>query len=176
MFGHLTGASKIVDAFKATVFLTKSTQKGSFLCACNLYRKFMKKFFKIALSLNDYLQKDNELDWQKPTTEAPDVFNTLRYKLLEPSVLALPHRHRLDTVNSKAFAYELGAFLLQNNDNCPLNELTAIGYRSRTLNQAEQNYSDTERGSLAVERAIPSLGLYIVGMSLKVRSDHNPLK
>lgn len=40
-------------------------------------------------TINEFLQKDKELDWSHTTTEALDVFNKLKSELVEPPVLAL---------------------------------------------------------------------------------------
>lgn len=68
---------------------TFSTQIRSFVYAGSVHRKFVKDFTEIALPLNDFVQKDKELDWLNPTIEAIDTLNTLKSKFVEAPLLAL---------------------------------------------------------------------------------------
>lgn len=51
------------------------------LDACNVYRRFLNEFFKIALLLDDTLRKDEELDWLDPTTEPPNAYTKLKIEI-----------------------------------------------------------------------------------------------
>jgi len=64
----------------------------SFLGSCNVYRRFVKGFAKIAAPLSDMLKKDSQTDWDKPiepTEEQQEAFDTLKSHLTSPPILAL---------------------------------------------------------------------------------------
>lgn len=52
-------------------------------------QKIHKGFSKISRAITDYLPKEKDLDWPKPTTEALYALTLLKYVLAERSVLAL---------------------------------------------------------------------------------------
>lgn len=66
----------------------------------------------------------------------------------------------------------LGAALLQLG---PDGELQSVAYASRTLNSAEQNYSQIERESLAIVFGITMFRQYLLGRHFKPLTDHKPL-
>ena len=64
----------------------------SFSGAANVYRRFIKNFFRTAKPLNSRLKKDAKPNWHEPTQEAREAFDYLKKKLIAPPVLALPKR------------------------------------------------------------------------------------
>ena len=56
--GKLSVADTAADAFKTFTFPGTLTQVPSFLGACNVYRRFVKGFAKIARPLTDMTSKD----------------------------------------------------------------------------------------------------------------------
>jgi len=50
-----------------------------------------------------------------------------------------------------------------------------IAYTSRTLNQAEQNYSQLEREALAIVSGVKKFHPYLYGRQFTIQSDHKPL-
>ena len=50
-----------------------------------------------------------------------------------------------------------------------------VTYASRILNNAEQNYSQTERESLAVVFGVTKYRQYMLGRHFKLLTDHKPL-
>ena len=126
------------------------TQMRSFLGAANVYRRFIKNFSGIAKPLNSMLKKDAMPNWHEPTQEGHEAleFETgeiLQKQLAALPVLALPKRGCPYMIGTDASAYQLGATLLHQQDPSKPNEWRPIGYWSKTLNTAEQNYSATER-------------------------------
>jgi hypothetical protein len=100
------------------------------------------------------------------------AFETLRQRLLTPPVLALPRAKGHICLDSDASDGQLGCCLLQDQpDGKPL----PLGYWSRTLNSAEQNYSTTEKECLAIVWAINHLRHYLEGADFTVRTDHHAL-
>ena len=66
--------------------------------------------------------------------------------------------------------YALGAVLGQRRDKRP----HVIYYASRTLNDAQLNYSTTEKELLAVVFALDKFRSYLIGTKVIVYSDHGP--
>jgi len=91
------------------------------------------------------LKKGEDPDWANPTDEQSRAFETLKARLTSPPILALPKVGRPYMIDTDASAYQLGATLLQQQDADRPNDWVPVGYWSRTLNDAERNYSATER-------------------------------
>ena len=66
--------------------------------------------------------------------------------------------------------------MLQQQDPSNPKEWVPVGYWSKTLNSAEQNYSATERECYSVVWAITTLRPYIEGQKFFVRTDHDALR
>ena len=69
--------------------------------------------------------------------------------------------------------YQLGCALLQEQDD---GKLRPVGYWSRTLTQAEKNYSASERECLGVLWSVLHLRPYLEGTRFTVRTDHGAVK
>ena len=103
-------------AFSKAVFPRTITQLRSFLGAANVYRRFVEKYYDIARPLNSMLRKDEEPEWENPTDELTRAFETLKTRLISPPILALPKAGRPYMIDIDASAYQLGATLLQQQD------------------------------------------------------------
>ena len=151
----------------------------SFLGCCNVYRRFVKSFAKIASPLSDMFKKDSEIDWDQPivpTEEQQEAFDALKQKLVEPPILALPQPGRPYMIDCDASKYGIGAVLLQQQDATQPTEWATVGYYSKTLSREQRNYSATERECLAVVWAVLKLRPYLEGSHFIVRTDHNALR
>jgi len=82
------------------------------------------------------------------------AFVDLRNALLCPLVLSLPKANRKVVVDVDVWADQVGGTLLQEE---PGELLHPVGYWSRGLTAAEQNYSTTERECLGVVWAVLKL-------------------
>ena len=154
-------ATENTKAFEYAAFPRNATQVRSFLSASNVYRRFVKNFLGIAKPLNKMLRKDANPTWDDPIPAAVEAFETLKRKLISPPVLALPKRGRPYVIDTDVSAYQLGAALLQQQDPSNPKEWVPVGYWSKTLNSAEQNYSATERECYSVVSEITTLIPYI---------------
>ena len=171
--GKLAVASENRDAIHEAEFPRDMTQLRSFLGACNVFRRFVKGFAKIAGPLNNMLRKDVDPDFDNPTDEQLTAFEALKKALVEPPVLALPRVSKPYVIETDASNYQIGCALLQEQDD---GHFHPVGYWSRTLTKAERNYSPTEKECLAVVWSITSLRPYIEGTRFTVRSDHDSLR
>ena len=171
--GKLSMADATAAAFANATFPTDNTGVRSFLGACNVYRRFVKDFSKIARPMTDMTRKDARPDYENPTEAQRTAFETLKSKLVSPPILCLPKLGKRYILDTDASAYQLGCVLLQEQDD---NEFRPVGYWSYSLNPAERNYSATERECYAVVWAITSLRPYIEGTKFNVRTDHDALR
>ena len=147
----------------------------SFLGCCNVYRRFVRGFATISSPLSDMLKKDSQTDWDQsivPTEQQQEAFETLKSKLIEPPILALPKPGRPYMVDCDASKYGIGAVLLQQQDESKPTEWATVGYFSKTLSKEQRNYSATERECYAVVWAVLTLRPYLEGSHFIVRTDH----
>jgi len=100
------------------------------------------------------------------------AFEDLRNALLCPPVLALPKANRKLVVDIDACADQVGCTILHEE---PGELLHPVGYWSRGLTAAEQNYSITERECLGVVWAVLKLRHFLDGQRFLIRTDHQAL-
>ena len=132
------------------------------------YRRYMQKFSDIAAPLNALTQKCVPFVWTQECTEA---FTRLNEHLVRAPVLAYLTFHP----NSKEFvlqtdasAVDLGAVLEQDGH--------AIAYASRSLTQAERQYSVIQRKCLAIVYALKRFRHYLLGRHFRLFTDRAPLQ
>jgi transposase InsO family protein len=171
--GRLGVAEKNTDALRTAAPPRTQTELRSFLGLCNVYRRFVPKFSTIAAPLNSCLTKGKPAILGMLSTEALAAFETLREKLLNPPILALPRRSGHLWLDTDASNSQLGCCLLQEQPSGPP---LPLGYWSRTLNAAERNYSTTEKECLAIVWAVTHLRPYLEGVEFTVRTDHHALR
>lgn len=133
------------------------------------YRRFVPDFSKISQPLTSLLKKGKHFRWNQEQQEA---FELLKKQLTEAPVLACPDFTQKFTLQTDACDYGLGAVLTQELDG----QERVIAYASRRLNQAETNYSPTEKECLAIVWAIRKLRPYLEGYHFSVITDHLSLK
>ena len=83
------------------------------------------------------------------------AFNAIKEKLISAPVMTVPDWSQPFEVMCDASDFALGAVLGQRRDKL----FRAIYYASRTLNEAQLNYTTTEKEMLAVVFACDNLGL-----------------
>ena len=174
--GKLSVATESTKSFAHAQFPRNTMQLRSFLGAANVYRCFVTGYSGIARPLNAMLWKDAEPDWDSSTNDELDAFGTLKRKLVAPPILGLPKAYRPYMIDTDASAYQLGATLLQQQNEKEPHEWTPIGYWSKTLTDCERNYSTTERECFSVVWAVTTLRLYIEGLKFTIRTDHDALR
>ncbi|XP_064482841.1 uncharacterized protein K02A2.6-like [Ornithodoros turicata] len=100
------------------------------------------------------------------------AFNLLKDVLSSDTCMAKYHPEYPTIVSADASSFGLGSVLLQQQ---PEGELRAVAFASRSLTQAEQRYSQTEKEYLAIVWAIQRFDHYLRGLSFLVETDHLPL-
>ncbi|CAL8988642.1 unnamed protein product [Prunus brigantina] len=101
-----------------------------------------------------------------------DAFNTLKLELTSTPIIRAPDWSLPFELMCDASNYALGAVLGQRVNKLP----HVIYYASRTLNDAQLNYSTTEKELLAVIFALEKFRSYLVGSKVIVYSDHAALR
>ena len=177
--GHIIepGKLKIDEAVVAPLREAKhpmsKTELRSFLGLCNVYRRFVKDFSKIAAPLTALLTNDQPDKWTELTDDQISAFDTLIDRVTHPPVLSLPRPGRPYSIETDASAEQVGVVLLQPDDE---GKLQPIGYWSRKLSPQERKYITTEQECLAVVWALLTLRPYLMGEPFTVYTDHNALR
>ncbi|CAN6707340.1 unnamed protein product [Malus baccata var. baccata] len=130
-----------------------------------LERRFIKDFSKISTPLCRLLQKDVTFDFNE---ECEKAFKHLKEMLTSAPIIRPPDWSIPFELMCDASNYALGAVLGQRKDKQP----HVIYYASQTLNDAQLNYSTTEKELLAVVFALDKFRSYLLG----TKTDHAALK
>ncbi|CAN6711787.1 unnamed protein product [Malus baccata var. baccata] len=175
VLGHIISEKGIeVDKSKAELVSslpipTIVKEVRSFLGHAGFYRRFMKDFSMISRPLCRLLQKDVTFDMNE---ECVVTFNKLK-KLLSTAPVIMPPDWSLPfELMCDASDYAVGVVLGQRVNKVP----HVIYYASRTLNDAQLNYSTTENELLAVVFALEKFRSYLIRTKVIVFSDHVALK
>ncbi|GFX90565.1 retrovirus-related Pol polyprotein from transposon 297 [Trichonephila clavipes] len=107
-----------------------------------------------------------------PGSEQEEAFGDLKSKLASPPVLKPADGTKPFVIRTDASSVALGAVLLQGEKD----EEHPIEYASRLLSSSERNYSTTEKEALAVVWALEKFRGYVEGQTIRLSSDHQPLK
>nr|GEX14899.1 reverse transcriptase domain-containing protein [Tanacetum cinerariifolium] len=173
--GHKISKQGIeVDKSKVDV-ITKlhhpTTVKGirSFLGHDGLYRRFIKDFSKIARLMTRPLEKDTPFIFSKECVEA---FQTLKRKLIEAPILITPDWDMPFELMCDASDFAIGAVLEQ----CQDKHFRPTYYASKTMTEAESNYTTTEKEMLAVVYAFGKFQSYLIMNKSIVYTDYSTLK
>ncbi|XP_059458340.1 uncharacterized protein LOC132187936 [Corylus avellana] len=133
------------------------------------YRRFIKDFSKISRPLCALLGKEAKFDWTK---ECMTAFNTLKMLLTSAPIMRAPDWSLPFELMCNASDFAVGAVLGQRINKVP----HAIYYASRKLNDAQLNYSTTEKELLTVIFALEKFRSYLIGSKIIVFTDHAALR
>ncbi|CAN6544184.1 unnamed protein product [Malus baccata var. baccata] len=158
-----------VDLVRYLPSSTSVREVRSFLGHAGFYRRFIKDFSKIAQSLCRLLQKDVSFEFNEACEKA---FKHLKELLTTAPIITPPDWSIPFELMCDASDYALGAVLGQRKHK----HSHVIYYASRTLNDAQLNYSTTEKELLAVVFALDQFRSYLIGTKVIVFTDHAALK
>ncbi|KAH9801696.1 hypothetical protein KPL71_001121 [Citrus sinensis] len=174
VLGHII-SSKGIEVDKAKVDLIsnlshpKSVKVRSFLGHAGFYRRFIKDFSKISRPLCNLLVKDVPFIFDESCL---DAFAKLKKLLTSSPIIQPPNCDLPFEIMCDASDYAVGAVLGQRLDRVPY----VIYYASMTLNDAQLNYSTTEKEMLAVVFALDKFRSYLIGCKVIIFTDHAALK
>lgn len=126
-------------------------QLRGFLCLTGYYRRFIKGYTSIALTLTELLKKDGFL-WDSKATTA---FNNLKQVVTNVPVLALPDFGQPFILETDASGSDIGAVLSQAKH--------PIAYFSKKLSPRMQKQSTYVRELYAISEAISKFRHYLLG-------------
>ncbi|CAN6718922.1 unnamed protein product [Malus baccata var. baccata] len=175
VLGHII-SEKGIEVDKSKVDLvrylpspTSVREVRSFLGHAGFYRRFIKDFSKIAQPLCRLLQKDVSFEFNEACEKA---FKHLKELLTTAPIITPPDWSIPFELMCDASDYALRAVLGQRKNK----HSHVIYYASRTLNDAQLNYSTTEKELLAVVFALDKFRSYLIGTKVIVFTDHAALK
>lgn len=145
------------------------TQLRSFLGLLNYYGKFIPKLSILLYPLHELLKKGVSWNWSKTCDEA---FKEAKRILSGDRVLAHYDEGRPLVLSVDSSAYGLGAVLAHR---FPDGSERPVSCVSRTLNDAERNYSQIDKEALAIFYGITRHHQYLYGRKFELRTDHQPL-
>lgn len=171
VLGHIVSSKGIeVDRSKIELISKLPTPKTvkdvkSFLGHAGFYRRFRQNVSAISRPLCNLLAKDVEFDW---TDECDEAFRVLVTKLTTAPIMQAPDWSLPFEIMCDASDYAVGAVLGQRIES----KHFVVYYASRTLNNAQMNYSTTEKELLAVVFALDKFRTYLIGSPITVFTDH----
>ncbi|KAM1024481.1 hypothetical protein ACFX13_038477 [Malus domestica] len=175
VLGHII-SEKGIEVDKSKIDLvrhlpspTSVREVRSFLIHAGFYRRFIKDFSKIAQPLCHLLQQEVAFEFNK---ECETAFKTLKDMLTSAPIIMPPDWSLPFELMCDASDYAISAVLGQRRNKQP----HVIHYASQTLNDAQLNYSTTEKELLAVVFALDKFRSYLLGTKVIVYSDHAVLK
>ncbi|CAN6579361.1 unnamed protein product [Malus baccata var. baccata] len=175
VLGHIISENGIkvdkskIDLVRHLPSPTSVREVRSFFGHAGFYHRFIKDFSKIAQPLCRLLQKEVVFEFTKECTAS---FNQLKELLTTAPIIVPPDWSLPFELMFDVSDYALGAILGQRKDKKP----HVIYYASRTLNDAQLNYSTTEKELLAVVFALDKFRSYLIGTNVIVFTDHAALK
>nr|GEY39560.1 reverse transcriptase domain-containing protein [Tanacetum cinerariifolium] len=131
--------------------------------------RLIQDFSKIDQTMNRLLEKDTPFFFSKECVEA---FQTLKRKLTEAPILIAPDWDFPFELMCDASDFAIGAVLGQRTEK----HFRPIHYASKTMTEAESNYTTTEKEMLAVVYAFKKFRSYLIMNKSIVYTDHSALK
>ena len=153
MLGHII-FERGIEVDKAKVELISKFPSSTnvktvrqFLGHAGFYRRFIRDFSKIAKPLYKLLKKDAKFEWD---AECQERFEEIKAYLTTAPIVRAPDWHLPFKVMYDASDLAVGAVLRQRVEGKPY----VVYYASKTLNEAQRNYTTTEKELLAVVYAL----------------------
>ena len=99
-------------------------------------------------------------------------FEEIKSRLVEAPIMAKPDWNKEFEIMCDASDYAMGTVLGQSTDKV----FRAIYYASKTFNEAQENYSTTEKEMLTIVFACEKFRPYILGSYIIIHTDHAAIK
>ena len=141
----------------------------SFLGMVNYYGKFLPNLATVLAPLYKLLRQTTAWKWGYKQKNA---FGRVKKLLLSSRVLTHFDDQLPLILECDASPYGLGAVL---SHQLPDGTEKPVGFASRTLSKAEQNYSHLDKEALAIIFGVKKYHQYIYGRQFVIKTDHKPL-
>jgi hypothetical protein len=135
----------------------------SFYGLATFYRRFIKGFNTIMLSITDYL-KQGEFQWSKGANKA---FEEVKKRMTEAPVMRLPDFTKVFEVECDASGVGIDGVLSQ--------ERHPVAYFSEKFNEAKQKYLTYDKEFYAVVQALRYWRYYLLPHEFVLYSNHEAL-
>jgi len=174
LLGHTVSAHGIScskDKLNAIATLLPPNRRKdvrSFLGATGYYRNFIPNYASITAPLRGLLKKYTPFTW---TDDCQRSFDALKEAILSPPILVHFDPQIEKIITTDASLSGIGGALLQPYDG--INK--PVAYTSRSLKDAEKNYSATELECLAVVHCVMKFREYIFEQPFTIVVDHHAL-
>ena len=175
VLGHKISANGLeVDQAKIVVIKTLMSPiivKGirSFLGHARFYRRFIKDFSKISRPMCRLLEKDSKFDFDESCRSA---FEEIKSRLVSAPIMLTPDWNNEFEIMCDTSDYAMGVVLGQRTEKI----FKAIYYANKTFNEAQENYSTTEKEMLAMTFAYEKFKPYILGSNVVIHTNHAAIK
>ena len=175
MLGHII-SNKGIEVDKAKIELisklpspTNVKTVRQFLGHAGFYRRFIKDFSKIGKPLYKLLEKDAKFVWDEDCQKS---FEVLKAYFTTSPIARAPNWKLPFEVMCDARDLAIGVVLEQREKGKPY----VVYYASKTLNEAQMNYTTIEKELLAVVYALDKFRAYLVGSDIIILTNHLALK
>ncbi|GJW21219.1 reverse transcriptase domain-containing protein [Tanacetum coccineum] len=132
-------------------------------------RRFIKDFSQVARPMTQLLVKDTPFNFSEQCIQA---FDKLKRELMQAPIMIKPDWSLPFEVMCDTSDYAVGAVLGQRIGK----HFKPIHYASKTINEAQENYTTTEKELLAVVFAFDKFRQYLVLSKTIVFTDHSALR
>ena len=175
VLGHKIYKGRL-EVDQAKVFVIKTLLpptivKGirSFLGHVGFYKRFIREFLKIWRPLCRLLEKDTKFDFDESCRSA---FKEIKSRLVTAPIMATPDWNKEFEIMCYASDYAMGAVLGQRTENI----FEAIYYARKTFNEAQENYSTTEKEMLPMVFSCEKFKPYTLGSHVIIHTNHAAIK
>ena len=158
-----------LDAIMQAPVPTDASQLKAYLGLLNYYGRFLRNLSSELAPLYELLQKQKEFQWTKRHQMA---FEKSKKMIESSSLLVFYDPNKPLILTTDASSYGVGAVLSHTIDGLE----RPIYCASRTLSQAEKNYSQIEKESLSVVFGVKRFHQFLYGRKFEIHNDHRPLE
>ena len=171
MLRHLVSSKRLevdkakIEVIKNLPLLVTLQDLRSLIRHAGLYWRLIRDIAKVSKPLTTLLFKDKDFIIDKVGERA---FDMLKHALIEAPILQSPNWDLPFEIMYNASNYAVRAVLGQRIEKKP----TTIWYASKTLSEAQMNYTMMEKELLAVVYDLEKFRPYILGSKIIIYTDH----
>ena len=154
-----------VDAISNMPIPTDKAGVRRLLGMINFLANHIPNMSTITAPLRALVKADTHFQWADKHNKAVEKLKTV---LTSSPVLQYFDPTVRSTIPADASQHGLGACLLQKGQ--------PVAYAARSMNSAENNYAQIEKGLLTIVFACEKFHHYVYGFPINVQSDHKPLE